>query len=370
MPAYTAKNDFRHDETARLGVLLTNLGTPDAPTTQALRRYLGEFLADPRVIEAPRWLWRLILHGIILRTRPRRSAAAYARIWGDEGSPLLAVSRRQLAGLRERLESALPGPVVVELGMRYGRPAIRKGLRSLRAAGARRILILPLYPQYSGATVGSTFDAVAGELSRWRWVPELRMVSGYHDDPGYLDALAQSIRDHWQSNEPGQRIVFSFHGLPERYLHDGDPYHCQCHKTARLVAERLGLSEERWMVTFQSRFGPAQWLQPYTDDTLEALPGQGITTVDVVCPGFSADCLETLDEIANDNDELFRSAGGQRLGFIPCLNDRADHLDALRDIALKHLHGWPEAQLDYDADSARREAAAARRRALALGAAR
>ncbi len=367
MPGYTAKDDFRHDQTPATGVLITNLGTPDAPTSSALRRYLGEFLADPRVVEAPRWLWRLILHGIVLRTRPAKSAEAYRAVWSEEGSPLLAMSRRQCEGIAQRLKQTVPGPVHVALGMRYGRPAIAEAMRELRQRGVRRLLVLPLYPQYSGSTVGSTFDAVSAELRRWRWVPELRMITQYHDDPGYIKALADSIRDHWREHGQGDKLLFSFHGVPLRYLLQGDPYHCQCHKTARLVAEHLQLADAQWQVSFQSRFGREPWLQPYTDETVMALGRQELNRLDVVCPGFSADCLETLEEIALQNAEFFSEAGGGHLSYIPALNDRHDHLDALTALACTHLQGWPEMAADYDHQAVTTAAQASRERARAMG---
>ena len=368
MPHYTAKSRFRHADPPALGVLITNLGTPDAPETGALRRYLGEFLADPRVVEAPRWLWRIILHGIILRIRPRQSAQAYRAIWSDEGSPLLVISQRQARGIAQRLQQKLPGPVHVSLGMRYGRPAIRDALRELRERGAERILVLPLYPQYSGATGGSTFDALGEELRQWRRVPDLRLISHYHDDPGYIAALAASIRDYWQQHGRGERLLFSFHGVPKRYLDNGDPYHCECHKTARLTAEALGLEQDQWLVTFQSRFGREPWLQPYTDETVTALGRQGLGRLDVACPGFSADCLETLEEIAIQNAEFFTGAGGGELRYIPALNDRDDHLDALVALIRRHLQGWPEAEPGYDKTTIQHERQAGAERARAMGA--
>ncbi|HYW03499.1 MAG TPA: ferrochelatase [Gammaproteobacteria bacterium] len=358
MTRYTAKSTFTHDEPPRTGVLLTNLGTPDAPTPPALRRYLGEFLADPRVVEMPRWIWLPILHGIILRTRPTRSARAYRRIWDDDGSPLLSISRRQRAGLAERLGGDSPAAPLVELGMRYGRPAIADALRRLREGGVRRLLVFPLYPQYSASTVGSTFDAVTAELRTWRWVPELRMITHYHDHPAYIEALAASVRDYWDAHGRGDRLLFSFHGLPRQYLVQGDPYHCQCQSTARLVAARLGLDDDHWLVGFQSRFGPAQWLQPYTDETVRRLGREGINRLDVVCPGFAADCLETLEEIRLQNAEFFREAGGSELCYIECLNDRHDHLDALRQIAVRQMLGWDGAG---DSGSATDRAARLRR---------
>lgn len=359
---------FQHGQEECLGVLVTNLGTPDAPSPQALRRYLGEFLWDPRVVEIPRPLWWLILHGIILRTRPRRSAAAYAKVWTDEGSPLLVISRRQAVALQRRLSERLAGPVRVALGMRYGNPSIAAAMEELRQAGARRLLVLPLYPQYSAATTASTFDALAAALGRRRWLPDLRFVSSYHRHPGYLDALTASIREAWDRRPPAEHLLFSFHGVPKRYLLAGDPYHCFCHVTARLVAERLDLPRERWQVTFQSRFGRAEWLQPYTDETLKKLGRDGVRSVDVICPGFSADCLETIEEIGEENRGYFLEAGGQALHYIEALNDRDDHMDALADLVLSHAGGWPETAAEYDAEALAAERARGRERALSMGA--
>lgn len=358
---------FSHDQPDSVGVLLTNLGTPDAPTPAAVRRYLAEFLWDPRVVEIPRLPWWLILHGIILRVRPTQSARKYQVIWTPEGSPLLAISRRQAAAVAATLAERVPGPVRVAVGMRYGNPSIPSALAELRAAGVRRLLILPLYPQYSATTTASTFDAVAAELRRWRWLPELRLITHYHDDPGYLDALASSIRAA-RADHPGERLLFSFHGLPKRNLLAGDPYHCECHKTARLVAERLGLPADRWAVAFQSRFGRAEWLKPYTSVLLADWAHAGVQSVDVVCPGFAADCLETLEEIALENREVFLDAGGARYRYLPALNEAPAHIEALAELIGVHAAGWPEFTAGYDPEAIAAERIARRERALALGA--
>jgi ferrochelatase len=366
MSKYSGEPDYRHDATARLGVLLVNLGSPDAPTTEAVRRYLAEFLWDPRVVEIPRPAWWLVLHAAVLRLRPRRSAHAYQRVWTDEGSPLLAISRRQAGALQDALTARYGERTQVALAMRYGNPSIKAGLARLREAQARRILVLPLYPQYSAATTATVFDAVADELKTWRWIPELRMITHYHDDEGYLTALVDSIRERWAQHGRAERLLFSFHGMPKRTLRAGDPYHCQCQKTARLVAERLGLPEERWQVAFQSRFGRAEWLQPYTDKTLRQWAHDGVKQVDVVCPGFAADCLETLEEIAMQNKETFLAAGGTALHYIPALNERADHIAALASLIDRHIQGWDNP--DHDAAFLEEQARASRRRALAGGA--
>ena len=366
MSRYSGEQEYRHDSTECLGVLLVNLGSPDAPTTAAVRRYLAEFLWDPRVVEIPRIPWWLILHGVVLRLRPSRSAHAYQHVWTDEGSPLLAISRRQFDALQKVCAARYGERVKLALAMRYGNPSIKAGLAQLREAQARRILILPLYPQYSAATSATVFDAVAAELKTWRWVPELRFISHYHDDQGYLTALVNSIRENWEQHGQGERLLFSFHGMPKRTLQAGDPYHCHCQKTARLVAERLGLAQDRWQVAFQSRFGRAEWLQPYTDKTLRQWAHDGVKRVDVVCPGFAADCLETLEEIAMQNKETFLAAGGTNLRYIPALNARADHITALQGLIDGHLQGWLDTA--HDSSLLNEQAQASRRRALARGA--
>lgn len=322
------------------GVLLANIGSPDAPTFPALRRYLAQFLGDPRIVEAPRWLWLPILHGLLLNVRPARSARLYRNIWGPEGAPLLAITRRQAAGLQARLSDRFDAPVRVTAGMRYGEPSIAAGLRDLRDAGARRILIFPLFPQYSASTTGSCLDAVFTELRRWRWLPEIRTVNHYPDHPAYLAALAASVERARAEHGRPQRLLFSFHGLPRSYARKGDPYETECRLTARLTAARLGLNEDAWALSFQSRFGPAEWLKPYTDETLEAWGRAGLDGVHVVCPGFAADCLETLDEIGREAKHTFESAGGRGFHYIPALNDEPAHLDALAEIAAAHLSGW------------------------------
>lgn len=353
---------WQHGQAARTGVLLVNLGTPESPTPAALRRYLAEFLSDPRVVEIPRAVWWPILHGIILRTRPRKSAAKYASVWTPEGSPLAVWTQRQAALLQGYLGER-GHRVIVRHAMRYGQPAIGAELDALRAQGATRVLVLPAYPQYSGATTASVADSVFAWARQARRLPELRLVNDYHDEPAYIEALAERVLAHWQANGRGERLVLSFHGMPERTLHLGDPYHCQCHKTARLLAQRLGLPPEQMMVTFQSRFGRAKWLQPYTEPTLKALAAQGVRSVDVMCPGFYADCLETLEEIHQEARAAFLVAGGQRFAYIPCLNDSPPGIRALVAVAERHLAGWDTRAADDPA-----ALAAQRERALRLGA--
>ncbi len=339
---YANSPEPHHDAPECLGVLLVNLGTPDAPTIPAVRRYLAEFLWDPRVVELPRPIWWLILHGVILRARPARSARAYQAVWTPEGSPLFVIAKRQAAAMQTALDARFPGPVLVTLGMRYGHPSIPSALAQLRAANARRILVLPLYPQYSATTTASTFDAVARELMTWRLLPELRFVNQYHDDRGYIDALAGSIRAYWAEHGEPERLLFSFHGIPQDYFLNGDPYHCQCQKTARLVVEQLHLPKERWLLSFQSRFGLQEWLRPYTDETLKAWATEGVKSVQVISPGFAADCLETIEEISVENRDYFLEAGGQSYGYIPCLNDAPEHIGGLADLVMRHCAGWPE----------------------------
>jgi len=345
---YVGDAGYSHDGAGGAAVLLVNLGTPDAPTTGAVRRYLAEFLWDPRVVEIPRPIWWLILNGVILPLRPGRTAATYKKIWTEEGSPLLVNAQRQRDALEQTLAQRIEGDLTIALAMRYGNPSIRDTLGALRAARVSRLLVLPLYPQYCSATTGSVFDAVSAELQRWRWVPALRFVDHYHDDPRYVAALAQSVREHWRKQSPGERLLFSFHGIPKRSVLAGDPYYCQCLKTARLTAETLALPAEQWAVSFQSRLGRAEWLKPYTAELLPQWARDGIRRVDVLCPGFSADCVETLEEIAIRNREYFEGAGGTSLSYIPALNARADHISFLADFALEQLQSWPEVDMPSD----------------------
>jgi ferrochelatase len=320
-----------------IGVVLTNTGSPAAPTPEALKPYLAEFLADRRIVNLPRWLWLPILHTIILNTRPSRSARLYQNIWTETGSPLLAIVARQVSGLQARLDEHLTEPVHVVSGMRYGQPSIAAGLEALRQAGVRRVLVLPLFPQYSGTTVGSAVDGVEMALAKMDWRPMLLVVDHYHDRPGYLGALVSCIEEHQDRHGAPDRTLFSFHGIPQSYARAGDPYEGACRDTARWVAERVGLRNGRWEISFQSRFGPVAWLQPYTDELLVDWAREGVGTVDVICPGFSADCLETLDEIGREAHHIFMSTGGGALRYIPALNDRPDHLDALAEIVLSNL---------------------------------
>ena len=314
------------------GILITNLGTPDAPTPAALRRYLAEFLWDKRVVDLPRPLWWLILHGVILRIRPARSARAYREVWTEQGSPLLVIAREQQYRLQQRLDTLYPGRYRVALGMRYGQPAIATALSELHEHGCKRITVLPLYPQNSCSTTASTHDALSLAWQSQRELPHLRFIADYHDHPAYISALAASVREHRQGREAGEMLMISFHGTPRRFRDQGDPYYGQCQRSAQLLAEELGLKEGRWMLSFQSRFGREEWLQPYTDKTLERLAGEGVRRIDVICPGFSADCLETLEEIAGENREIFEHAGGETLHYIPALNSRDDHIAMMAEL--------------------------------------
>ena len=318
-----------------LGVLLSNLGTPDAPDPASVRRYLREFLSDPRVIQLPRWLWLPILHGFILRFRAPRSARAYRSVWTEQGSPLAVYSERQRAALEPALSARRSNPVTVALGMRYGQPSIASALDSLRRAESEELVVLPLYPQRSETTTGSTEAAIREALARcgWRVVP--RFVESYHLHPSYLAALEESVREQWAARGRGERLLFSFHGLPKRYCErGGDPYAAQCHATARELARILGCESTQWAIGFQSRVGRGEWLRPYTDELLVEWGRQGIRHVQVLCPGFAADCLETLEEIAIGEAARFREAGGGRLDYIPALNERPRHIEALADLVL------------------------------------
>lgn len=364
--AHVQEPPFTHDRTPRIGILLVNLGTPDAPTAKAVRRYLAQFLSDPRVVEIAPWLWKPALHGVILNVRPRKSAERYQSIWTKDGSPLLAHSQRQrtlvLGYLGQRLKRAgFPADLCpVEIGMRYGNPSIGAALDKLRAAHCEKILVLPMYPQYAASTTASAFDAVAEHLARARRIPALRFVETFHADEGYIQALAQNVNDYWMKNGRPARLVLSFHGLPRRTLERGDPYHCYCHMTARLLARELGLAPAQWTLAFQSRFGRAQWLTPYTSEVLVALARENVGRVDVFCPGFVTDCLETLEEIGIEGQDLFRGAGGKEFHVIPCLNEHPRWISAVADLAFANLSGW----LGQPPDAAARELTQVRAKAL------
>ncbi|GAC1536511.1 MAG: ferrochelatase [Ramlibacter sp.] len=342
---YQTEPPFVHGQPSTTGVLLCNLGTPDAPTPAAVRRYLRQFLADPRVVEIPRALWLPLLVGVILPLRASKSAAKYASIWTPEGSPLKIWTERQAKLLQGALGEAGHRGVKVRYAMRYGHPSIESQLDALKAEGAARILVLSAYPQYSGTTTASLLDDVAAWSRRIRHVPELRFVNRYHDDPGYIDALARTIQRYWREQGRPDHFLMSFHGVPERTLRMGDPYHCECHKTGRLLAARLGLQAGQYTLSFQSRFGKAKWLEPYTEPTLRELARKGVARVDVACPGFTSDCLETLEEIAQEGRDAFLTEGGKDFHYIPCLNAEPAWIGALSGVAATHMAGWPTREL-------------------------
>lgn len=337
---YKGLENFSHAQKDKVGVLLVNLGTPEAPTAPALRKYLAQFLSDPRVVEIPKVIWMLILHGIILRVRPKKSAEAYREVWTERGSPLKYYTEDQVSALQSRLAQSWGDQLVVDYAMRYGQPSIASVVDRMMNQGVRKLLVLPMYPQYSGSTAGSVFDDLSKELQSRRWVPHLRYINAYHDYPPYIEAMADRIRQHWQQHGRADKLIFSFHGVPKLFLTSGDPYHCQCHVSARLLAAQLGLEKDEYLVTFQSRFGKAEWLKPYTDMTLKSLPSQGVKQVQMFCPGFAADCLETLEEIAVENRDYFMEAGGERYEYITALNAEVSHIDALEQLIGENLSGW------------------------------
>jgi protoporphyrin/coproporphyrin ferrochelatase len=360
-PSYT------HGSLARTAVVLVNLGTPDAPTASALRRYLKEFLSDPRVVEIPRAVWWFILNGIILPLRSGKSAAKYASIWTKDGSPLKVYTEKQAILLRGYLGER-GHDVQVDYAMRYGNPSLSQVLDKLKAAGCDRILVLPAYPQYSGATTASIFDAVFSHYARVRNVPELRLIKHYHDQEGYVRALQKAVFAYWDMHGRPDKLVMSFHGVPKRTLLLGDPYHCECQKTARLLAKQLQLSPDQYQVTFQSRFGKAEWLQPYTAPTLVKLAKEGVGRVDVICPGFTSDCLETLEEIAMEARRDFLTAGGKEFHYIPCLNDSPAWIVALAEIAEQHMIGWQTMLTPQMREDMKKEAEIAHQHAISMGA--
>jgi len=328
------------DPNEQLGVLVTNLGTPDSPVPADVRRYLGEFLWDPRVVEMPRPIWWLILHLGILTTRPRKSAAAYARVWTQEGSPLLVISKTQVEKLQLRLTASMSVPVKVVLAMRYGTPSIRQGMQQLCDAGIQKILVLPMYPQYSATTTASTFDAISAQLLSWRNIPELRYINRYYNEPVYIQALADRVRAYWADYGRRELLLMSFHGIPQKYVDAGDPYYIECCQTGQALAQVLDLGEDQWRLSFQSRLGAQVWLTPYTDHTLRELARKGVRSVQVLCPGFSVDCLETLDEIAVENKNIFLGAGGEHYDYIPCLNASEEQIALMTALVRKHSQGW------------------------------
>ncbi len=361
MPRYVNSPGHREDTSSRIGVLLVNTGTPDEATARGVRRFLAEMLADPRLVELPRALWLPILHGVILRVRPHRSARAYRKIWTPEGSPQLVILRRLARDLRGTLERSIAAPLAVEVGMCYGQPSIPAALAALRDAGAQRIIVLPLFPQYAGVTTASAFDRVSAELQRWRCVPEVRFINEYHAAPGYIEALRLSVLEHWSRNGRAGHLLMSFHGMPLRCFRNGDPYHSQCQETARALATALQLEASEWSVGFQSRFGWQEWLRPYTDELVRRHAAQGRRRLDAICPGFAVDCLESLEEIAIAARATFLAHGGESFAHIPALNDREQHVRFLARLIARHSGGWTDAteeQADHQAGVERRRAEA------------
>lgn len=329
MSRFAGRDKSLHEKTPRTGVLLVNLGTPEAPTADALRKYLRQFLSDPRVVEIPRLVWMIILHGIILRVRPAKSAKLYESIWTEKGSPLMVISEQQKEKVTLKLAQELDEPVEVALAMRYGEPSIDKALNNFQQQGIDNIVVMPLYPQYAGPTTGSVFDAVVDAIKPWRWIPSLHFVGSYHQNEKYIKALAASVTEHFEQHGKPEKLVLSYHGMPKLFHTQGDPYYCFCALTTRALAKALELSEEDYVMTFQSRFGKAEWLKPYTDATLEQLANDGVKNIAIMSPAFSADCLETLEELVEENKEVFIEAGGENYHYIPCLNDRDDHIEAI-----------------------------------------
>ena len=364
MAFYNSEPDYTHGDQLKVGILIANLGTPDAANASALRRYLGQFLMDRRVVEIPRFIWCWILHCIILVIRPKKSAEKYAQVWLPEGSPLMVHAQKQAQLLRGFLGQKIKSPHVVELGMSYGNPSMKSALESLKAQHCDRILIFPLFPQYAASSSAAVFDAAWKVLLKMRNVPAIRTVRSYHDHPAYIKALAANVTEHWRINGKlgaGEKLVMSFHGVPKVHLTKGDPYHCQCHKTARLLAEQLGLSKDKYQVAFQSRFGKQEWLKPYLASTLEELGKAKTKRVDVICPGFSSDCLETLEEIAMEGKHIFQSNGGGDYNYIAALNENEAWIHAMTEIALENLQGW----VTSDWDAAAAQAAAEKTKTLA-----
>lgn len=322
-------------------VLLVNLGTPDAPTTSAVKKYLAEFLWDRRVVDVARPLWWLILHGIILRFRPSRVAKNYQQVWTEEGSPLLAISKQQRAGLEAKLEETLGEKIPVLLAMTYGSPSMEDAGREMRKLGVEKLLVLPMYPQFSSSTTAAALDRLAASLKRCPHWPELRFIRDYATHPAYIRALAQSVRQSWQAKgKDTDKLIISFHGIPQRYTTKGDPYQRHCEATADALVKELGLQADQWKLTYQSRFGREPWLQPYTDETMKTLGAAKTEGISVICPGFSADCLETLEEIEGENREYYEEAGGKDFSYIAALNSRPEHIQMMQELVIQHTQGW------------------------------
>ena len=333
------KPDSATVQAKKFGILMVNLGTPEAPTPKAVKAYLKEFLSDVRVVDAPRLIWWFVLR-VILLIRPKPVAKAYQSIWTDEGSPLLAISKKQAAALKLQLKQDMGKDIPVELAMTYGNPSILSASNALRSQGVERILILPMYPQFSSSTTAAIYDKLSDLLKQCPHLPEMRWIRDFHDYPDYIEALAHSVKQQWEKTGQSEKLLMSFHGVPERYTAKGDPYEHHCRKTAVLLAEKLALKPEQWQCCFQSRFGREEWVKPYTDDTLKQWGADGIKSVDIICPAFSADCLETLEEIQVENKEYFIEAGGEIYNYVPALNDNPDHIEMLSKLVQQHTQGW------------------------------
>ncbi len=366
MAYYNQEPKYEHGDQLKVGILLANLGTPDAPTAKALRPYLRQFLSDTRVVEIPRLIWWFILNGIILLVRPKKSAEKYAQVWTHEGSPLLTHAKKQVALFRSLLGVKIKSPFAVELGMSYGNPSMQSAIDRLKAQHCDRILVFPLYPQYAASSTASAMDAVFRVLLKTRNQPAIRSIRQYNDHPAYIAALAASVRDHWRVHGKPTQLVMSFHGVPKVHLTSGDPYHCQCHKTGRLLAEALALSKDEYLVAFQSRFGKQEWLKPYLANTLEKLGKVQTKRIDVICPGFSSDCLETLEEIALEGKHIFQSNGGGEYHYISALNENEVWIEAMTTIALENLQGWVLA--DWNVEQSKKDNEMTQLRAQAMSA--
>lgn len=366
MAYYNTEPKYQHGDQAKVGILLLNLGTPDAPTAKALRPYLRQFLSDTRIVEIPRLIWWFILNCIILVVRPKKSAEKYASVWTKDGSPLMVNAQNQTKLLRGFLSQKINSPFTVELGMSYGNPSAASAIEKLKAQHCDRILVFPLYPQYAASSTASALDAVWRILLKTRNVPAIRTIKHYHDNPAYIAALAQSVREHWRVNGKPNKLIMSFHGVPKVHLLNGDPYHCECHKTGRLLAEALGLNKDEYMIAFQSRFGKQEWLKPYLASTLEELGKAKTEKIDVICPGFSSDCLETLEEIAIEGKHIFQNNGGGEYAYVPALNDNDAWIHAMTTIALENLQGW--VSTNWDDIQAKKDAEMTKLRAQSLGA--
>jgi ferrochelatase len=366
MAYYNPEPKYEHGDQLKVGILLANLGTPDAPTAAALRPYLRQFLSDTRVVEIPRAIWWFILNCIILVIRPKKSAEKYAQVWTKEGSPLLVHAQKQAILLRGFLGQKIKSPFAVELGMSYGNPSMQSAIDKLKAQNCDRILVFPLYPQYAASSTASAMDAVFRVLLKTRNQPAIRSIRNYNDHPAFIAALASSVREHWRINGKPSKLVMSFHGVPKVHLTSGDPYHCQCHKTGRLLAEALELSKDEYLIAFQSRFGKQEWLKPYLAGTLEYLGKANTKRIDVICPGFSSDCLETLEEIAIEGKHIFQSNGGGEYSYIPALNENEAWIHAMTQIALENLQGW--VSTEWNTELAKKDSEMTKLRAQAMGA--